>query len=35
MNTHDIKLPPLPEPDAYLFQNEETGLTEYVDSPRS
>lgn len=33
MNTHDkIKLPPLPEPDAYLFQHEETGLTEYVDS---
>ena len=32
MNTNDVQLPPLPEPDAYLFQHEETGLTEYVDS---
>ena len=24
--------PPLPEPDSYLFQHEETGVTQYVDS---
>lgn len=24
--------PPLPEPDSYLFQHEETGLTQYVDA---
>lgn len=31
MKSYDkIKLPPLPEPDSYLFQHEETGLTEYV-----
>jgi hypothetical protein len=29
MNTHD-KIE-LPEPDSYLFQHEETGLTQYVD----
>lgn len=25
-------LPPLPEPDSYLFQHEETGQTMFVDS---
>lgn len=29
MNTHDKV--ELPEPDSYLFQHEETGLTQYVD----
>lgn len=26
------KYPPLPEPDSHLFQHEDTGLTQYVDS---
>lgn len=27
-----MNLPPLPEPDAYLFQHDETGQTMFVDS---